>query len=433
MTIKINLNSLISQVAAAVFSLGLTVALFTAISAEFIVGTLTDNRYEADYELLIRAAEILPNSARLLARLAETETREQGGNLESAERHIRRAVELSPNNYHYRLLLASIKEEKGNLPDAEQSLKTAVAMAPYYSDVHWKLANLLIREGKTADAVEHFRFVAAENPRVLPSIFDLLWNVSNQNLEVLKKISENNSSAEIKLALFLAAQGRISETVETFNRVDAGTALQSIDSQKLIDLLIKNDYPKAASDLWKKMALAIDEGKAHSIVWNGGFEAEIPDKQSEVFNWQLKNSDYARVGVDGKTARSGGSRSLLLEFTGKDTTRLNNEIRHLVVLDPGVKYRLECYVKTENLETPEGPKIVVADKSGKVVAESEPIPAGSRDWTRMTVNFTAPPKGAEDAPILFISLKRQPRYAYDDPTRGRIWFDDFLVTEATGK
>ena len=31
--------------------------------------------------------------------------------------------------------------------------------------------------------------------------------------------------------------------------------------------------------------------------------------------------------------------------------------------------------------------------------------------------------------MTYVSIVRLPRYGYDEPTRGTIWFDDFKLTE----
>jgi hypothetical protein len=115
-----------------------------------------------------------------------------------------------------------------------------------------------------------------------------------------------------------------------------------------------------------------------------------------------------------------------VDFTGRDTTRLDDEISQRFLVQPGARYKLDCFVKTEGLVTPEGPRVVVSDsKSSAVIAGSEPIPRGSNDWRRVSVDFVAPPA----AHSLVVAIRRIPKFSYDDPTKGTIWFDDFSLTE----
>ena len=144
------------------------------------------------------------------------------------------------------------------------------------------------------------------------------------------------------------------------------------------------------------------------------------------FDWAIGRSDYARLGLDRETARS-GARSLKIEFTGRDTTRLDNEVRQAITLDAGARYELECYVKTKDLVTPEGPRVVVTvGTTGEEIASSGPVPAVTSDWRRIAFEFVAPP-----GHIMSISIKRKPRFSYDDPTKGVIWIDDVSISASS--
>ncbi len=59
-----------------------------------------------------------------------------------------------------------------------------------------------------------------------------------------------------------------------------------------------------------------------------------------------------------------------------------------------------------------------------MIAVSEPVVAGSDEWQNLAIEFTAKPET-----MTYVSIVRRPRYGYDEPTRGTIWFDDFKLTE----
>ena len=111
---------------------------------------------------------------------------------------------------------------------------------------------------------------------------------------------------------------------------------------------------------------------------------------------------------------------------GRDTTRLDDEISQRFLVKGGARYKLDFFVRTEGLVTPEGPRVVVTDgKSSPAIAASEPAPSGSNDWRRVSVEFVAPP----NAGSLLVAIRRIPKFSYDNPTTGTIWLDDFLLTE----
>ena len=160
------------------------------------------------------------------------------------------------------------------------------------------------------------------------------------------------------------------------------------------------------------------------LIWNGGFESDIL-KGFAQFDWTISRNDYARPGIDSSTFHS-GSRSLRVDFTGRDTTRLDGEIKQLAVVRPGARYRLECYVKTDALVTPEGPRIAVTNITlQSEIAVSDAVAAGTSDWHLIAIDFVAP----QSAQAVVIKIKRVPRFSYDEPTKGTVWFDDFTLTE----
>jgi hypothetical protein len=63
------------------------------------------------------------------------------------------------------------------------------------------------------------------------------------------------------------------------------------------------------------------------------------------------------------------------------------------------------------------------------VASSAPVASGSEDWRKMGFDFVAP----EGPGALYIYIKRMPKFSYDDPTRGTVWFDDFTLAVSSSK
>jgi hypothetical protein len=165
-------------------------------------------------------------------------------------------------------------------------------------------------------------------------------------------------------------------------------------------------------------------GRPLPVIWNGSFESEISRSFGQ-FDWSLARNEYVSAAVDTGTGHT-GDHSLRLNFSGRDTTRLDGQVKQLITLRPGARYTFECYAKTDQFETPEGPRIVIADiASGVELASSTPVSSGSSDWRRLSFDFTAPPSTR----AVVLTIKRVPKFSYDNPTRGTIWFDDFAISE----
>jgi len=422
---RVTVDGLASRTVVIVAALTGCAALTIAALVNAAAGIVTDERVTANKDLLVATIAYLPNSARLNSRLAESELSDDDRDLASTENHAKRAVDLTPWDYRQRLLLATVKEAKGDRTAAEESLRDALALAPNYTEVHWRLANLLLREGKLAKSVVEFKTAAAANPSLLPGTLDLLWRVSAGNLIALQAVTPGDPKSQLLLAQFLLKQSRIPDAITTFGGIDRKALLDLPDSQAFINSLISQNHIEEARGLWVGLVSGAYAQPGHplSLVWNGSFESDS-SKNLAQFDWTIARNEYAVASIDSSIARS-GTRSLRIDFTGRDTTRLDGQAKQIVVVKPGSRYRLECYARTEGLETPEGPRVIVTDLSSTSIVRSDPIPSGSSDWRAIVVHFIAP----ESARAVVITIQRVPKFAYDDPTRGTVWFDDFVLDE----
>ncbi|HZM86968.1 MAG TPA: tetratricopeptide repeat protein [Blastocatellia bacterium] len=425
MVFEIKLEGIARKSAALLITFSVVLLLTFAALASLIVGLLTDVRTSPARELLQTGVDYVPNSARVLARLADAEMREPGRDLLRIEARAEHAVQVSPWDYRQRMLLASIEEAKGDRAAAERSLREAVALAPNHTQVHWRLANLLLRQARLEQSVEHFAKATAANPSLLPSTLDLVWRVSGGKLTVMQAIAAGDPKSAFALAKFLLNQSRVPEAIKVFEDIDRDSRLTSPESAAFVNTLIANNRFEEARQVW--LGIVAGDKQSEGIaprISNGGFEFDVI-KGFEQFDWTIARNEYAVASVDSGVART-GSRSLRIDFLGRDTTRLDGQVRQMILVSPGVRFRLECYVKTENLVSPEGPRVVVTDvTSSTEIASSDPIAPGSGDWRRVEFEFTAPP----NARGVVVTIKRVPKFSFDQPTRGAVWFDDFLLTE----
>lgn len=421
---EIRVESLGTRIAFLLAAIACSAVLVLAMLRNFVSGVLADERVSVTGDLLASGIKFAPDSALLHARLAEVELTAEERDLAATEWHALRAVNLSPWDYNHRLLLSAVEEAKGDRAAAEKSLRDALKLAPANTDVHWRLANLLFRQGKVAQSLGEFRVATSSDASLLPSTLDLIWRASGGNPAAIEAVTPNGTKARLALAQFLLQQAREPEAAAVIKSIDRNARLSSPELSASLNSLIGRGYIEQARELWISL---ISDGADYTpspLLWNGDFESEILSDCAQ-FDWTINRSDYARFTVDKTTSRT-GSNSLKLEFLGRDTTRLDGEARQLVVVRPGARYRLECYAKSEALVTTDGPRVVVTNiaQPGEL-GSSSPVAAGTADWHRLALDFVAP----QDARAVYVTFKRIPKFSYDDPTRGSIWFDDFALTE----
>ncbi|MFN7926738.1 MAG: hypothetical protein U0Y68_02140 [Blastocatellia bacterium] len=422
MIVHFTLDSLVSRlvlgfIACALFG----VLTFAAIWYVFL-GTLTDERLPLPRTMLEAGLHYFPQSARLNARLADTEMQGVDRDLTAAETHTRRAIMLLPKEYTYHLQLGAILEAQGNRTAAEGAYRAALDLAPNYLEVHWRLANNLVRQGKVKESLDYFRYATTRNLALLPSAYDLIWNVASGSIDAITNITGSAPKAQLTLAQFLARQSKFTEAANVYRQIDRTARQIEPESAALLDHLILAHQVPLARELWD--GIMAEAGKPQSLLWNGGFENEINPTFAQ-FDWTLKDNNYVRVAIDPRNGHT-GAQSLRVAFLGKDTTRVEGEIKQLLLVKPGKRYRIEYFYKIQELMTPMGPRVAVTEQvSQAVLAASEVLPEGTHAWQQGGIEFTAP----ANVNAVFVQVQRIPKFSYDDPTRGYVWFDDFVLKE----
>jgi hypothetical protein len=416
----------------AVTSIGL--GLGWTVLSDLIVRGVADQRTSLPRGLLAAAAERFPNSARINLRLANAEIANVAGSetfndqAANAESHAERSVDLSPWNYQALGLLAMAQELNGKQEEAEKTLRAAIKLAPNHAELNWAFANLLLRRRKLGESFEPLRIAVRSKPDLMPIAIDTIWRSSRRDLGALRAFAGDDPETTLAVVKFLAEQNLIDEAGAIFNSIDKQAKAHSPQSSELINALMKARRFEAARAKWVELMTEIRSGampkvpESGATIWDGGFETD-PVEGLNQFNWMVRPNKFAWVAIDQSVARTGG-RSLKVVFSGLDTTTMSDQVRQTIILRPGASYHLECYAKTKDLTTPEGPRIAVIGESGLIRA-SDPVSADSDGWQKLTINFVAPANRA----VATLAIVRTPKFSYDDPTIGTVWFDDFTLVE----
>jgi len=424
--LTVTLDNLYKRLAAILAVACIGLGLGWTVVSNFIVRGVADQRWSFPREWLIAAVERFPNSARVNFRLANIEIADvarQGMFDAQAESHAKQAVNLSPWDYQARSLLATAEELNGKQEEAENSLRAAVKLAPNHAELNWAFANLLLRRGKLSESFGPFRIATGSKADLLPPAIETIWRSSDGSLDALKSFAGDDAETTLAVAKFLTGQNLFSEAGAVFNSIDKQAKAHSPQSPELIVALMRAGKFDLARATWVELMTTIrpDAQARGALIWNGGFEMDAVEGLNQ-FNWAIQPNKFARIAIDRGVART-GRRSLKVVFSGLDTTTLSDQVQQTIVLKPGAGYHLECYAKTKDLITPEGPRVAIIGQSG-LIAASGPAPADSSDWRRLTVSFVAPANG-----VATLAIVRTPKFSYDDPTSGTIWFDDFTLVE----
>jgi tetratricopeptide (TPR) repeat protein len=412
--------------------------LASASLLHFTVAALTDPSIGASRELLESAVSYFPNASKLHARLAanlvESQIDQQQDHAQLAAlagAHLHTAIRLAPSQFDHYVLLAVVAEQQDDLAGARAALQHALQLAPHRLSLHWRLGNLQLRMGQLTEAAQVFARIVKANPAYLPEALSLLWQAGDGQLALLTTLAGEVPAQQLALANFLAGQEQYEAATSIFAgllRAQPASAAALPQAGELLTRLLGAGQYAMAAQLWTGLG-ANTQPWGPGAIWNGGFERPLQLGFSQ-FDWNFSVNPRVRVGITNESAQQGQA-SLKLVYLGKETTRLEHEVRQLVLLAPGVHYRLECLVKTESLQAPDGPQIALLRVSDQTVLAASPVIAnGTRDWQPLRVEFTAPPAGLTPA---WVTLRQIPQFSYTEPTHGTVWFDEFRLTALAGK
>lgn len=349
-------------------------------------------------------------------------------NMAAAVREYQLAVALSPNDYRYWMELGRALEASGDRESGEKALRRAVELAPAYSHPRWHLGNLLLREGKNGEAFEQLGHAAESDNLMRPQVFDLAMRVFAGDVNEIAKVACGSPAASMQLAIYLVGGKRFDDGMRIWSTINAADRKQQIDLVKeMRRSLIDAKQFRYALALTREIDPDANLPQPEQF-WNGGFESDLKMANADTFDWIIDSRATAQVALDSHA--HSGQRSLRIILRSPRTLD-NIHVSQTVVVEPGARYRFECYVRTEDLISPSTPVLVVSDavEHGTLV-QSSPLPTGTNDWQKISLDFTANPK--YDG--ITVGFYRAPCSEGQQicPIFGTVWYDDFNLQRIGG-
>jgi tetratricopeptide (TPR) repeat protein len=336
-----------------------------------------------------------------------------------------KAVSLSPNDYRFWMALGTAQEQAGNPAKAELALKRAVVLAPSYAYPRWYLGNLYLRNGRYEEAFAELRVASQADLELLPQLFNLVWEIYNNDPEALKNAVGQSSPARANFALYLIGRKRVDEGLRLWNDLSSEEKRSNKDvGEKMIANLIMELRYHDALQVWndvmsEKFRMQIDQ------IFDGSFEEPVAYAPDTIFGWLVKGVPQMHIGIDPNKSHS-GERSLRLGFQVRTNIQEINASQ-LIAVTPNKEYDFQCYVATDKLETGSGPQVQIVDaNTGQALGISAMPATGTNDWQPLGFSFKTSDKtqavmlkvvrftcGTEEAPIC--------------PIYGSVWYDDFTL------
>lgn len=333
-----------------------------------------------------------------------------------------KAVSLSPNDYRLWMEFGGALEQEGDFEKAERALREAVKLAPSYAYPHWYLGNLLIRTDRYEEGFVELRQASEANDQFQPQLFNLAWQLNKDEFELLKAAVGNTPGVRAMFSKYLVERGRYDEGLRLWNTLTETEKRESrFAADPIIRTLIANQRYNQAMEIWNEIAPGPAYRAEPGHILDGGFENNLAHGPGAVFGWQVQSNSQTQMGIDAGQGHS-GSRSLRVFFQVRSHVDTIN-VSQLVPVRPNTEYDLECYLKTERLESAETPVVVIANAADESwLAGSPAAPSGNNNWQRISFSFKT---GAKTEAVKVKMLRNSCPDSPVCPIFGTVWYDDF--------
>lgn len=334
-----------------------------------------------------------------------------------------KAVALAPHNFLLWLELGKARERNGDPVSAERSLRKALELAPSYAQVHWALGNNLLRQGRSDEAFAEIRLAASSDEKYVSPAASMAWQVFDGDIDLVRRTIGDSARINAALSAILVGQKRLDEALaiwESLTPEEKRVTHKQASTDLYNQLIVAKKY-RAALTVFSSVFAGEGEEVSPGKISNGGFEDTIKPQNAGIFEWQIAEALKPQIAADTAQKHS-GMRSLVMIFNSADGKDFRSVSQTLVV-EPGKTYQFELFYRSD-LKTAATLKWEVAGLTdGKILVSTEPTAEGA-DWTPQRIKFTVP----ANTEAVAIRLARAPCRSGMCPITGRIWFDDLTLS-----
>lgn len=348
--------------------------------------------------------------------------------LPQAVAELREAARLSPADYRIWLALGRALDRSGATAEATTAFTRATQSAPNHFETQWSLGNHLLRADQRAAAFVALRAALRTRPVALPLIFDYAWNAfAGDGAAVIQALSADDATRNRYAGQFAAQLIQRQRLPEALALWRTSGAHSNAETLALIQSLASAGHFQAAFELWQAAKEPTwPPPDAGSQLANGSFEQNFdPQTTLPLLSWRATPNAGVLASLD-QQQHAAGALSLRLRFDVADNQPLLLATQTAPVR-PNTNYCLRFAVKTEALQSLSNVLVGVYDAANeqRLSVVTPPFANGTSDWTETKLSFTTKP----ETEAVTLRLQRLPCGEPPCPLTGRLWLDNFILTE----
>ncbi len=179
--------------------------------------------YEKALELLEKALEISPKSARVRQFIGETY--KKMGNIEKAEETLQEAVEINPQYIKVHQSLGDLYQEVGDKEKALESFEKAIKISPHNAKRQTTLGQMYLESGDVEQAEKAFeKAVEAEpnNPDIKTNIGEIFLERGHAEKAAIVFKDSLNQKEDVhvynRLGIALRRKGKVNEAIKEYHK-----------------------------------------------------------------------------------------------------------------------------------------------------------------------------------------------------------------------
>jgi len=340
-----------------------------------------------------------------------------------AVRHFRRATQLSPFSRRYWSHLASVCESLGDNECADKAWVFLTKLCPMVPLYHWHAAQSYLRTNQVEESLAQIRRLVDLDPTYAPDAWDSLRAVLGPDV-IFQKLLADRSDPEIKVEYvdFLSGQSDHDAAYRIWRSVVSNSRPFSFSSARpYLERLISLGRIGEAKAVWQDLeGLDIVRVPApvesDNLIFNGDFE-QVPLNAGFDWHWSDRMT-YLAVDFSAPAAYH-GAHCLRIDFT----VNRNDEyepVSQIVAVLPSHRYRLEAYVRSEDITSDTGPSLRVTDTQQPSFPDAiSETTVGTTPWNPVRLDFST---GTETQAVR-LSIWRPRGRNFPTEISGTFWLD----------
>jgi tetratricopeptide (TPR) repeat protein len=330
-----------------------------------------------------------------------------------AQKYCERSVQLNQYEAAYWLDLAQTSYEAGNTAQQRRALEQAIAVDPKTPKVAWSAANFYLLQGQVDPAVNLFASVLKGDPGLVPLTLKSSWKILGQVDPILRMLPPD-PAVYLQFIALLCSENQPAGAKQVWSRmVGLGAPVNYRDALFYVDQLLAWQDVEGAEKAWEQIGehstnFADYQKRKDNLAVNGSFENEVLNGG---FDWRI-NPRGSTIKIDGEVAKQ-GHHSLEVTYSAPV---LDPGLTQFVPVDPDASYTASAWIKTQELQTANGPRLGAFDAySGTKLAASQET-SYTTDWRQVELQFRTGP----ETKLVALKLTRDRQ---DTVIRGQLWID----------